>query len=41
LNKALHVAPVVMRYWLNVYQYDVVYTALRFYTGWTQSSRST
>jgi hypothetical protein len=33
-DKALHVAPVVMRYWLNVYRYDFVYTALRFYTGW-------
>ncbi len=37
LNKALHVAPVVMRYCLNVYRYGFVYTALRFYTGWTQS----
>jgi hypothetical protein len=34
LNKALHFAPVVMRYWLNVDYAAAVYTSLRFYTVW-------
>lgn len=29
-NKALHLAPVVMRYWLNVYRYGFVYMACVF-----------
>jgi len=39
-NKALHIAPVMMRYWFNVYWYDFVYMDLRFYTGWTHCGRS-
>lgn len=29
-----------MRYWLNVYRADLVYTVLRFYTAWAESSLS-
>src|SRR4051812_1049009 len=32
-NKALHFAPVLMRYWLNVYRARSVYLTLRFYTA--------
>jgi len=30
-----------MRYFLNVYWTGFVYIGLRFYTGWTETSRST
>src|SRR5471030_202574 len=36
-DKALHLTPVVMRYWLNVYRAGFVYTVLRFYTAWARS----
>jgi hypothetical protein len=40
LDKALHFAPVLMRYWLNVYPTGFVYMALRFYTAWVDSGRT-
>src|SRR5881392_2507699 len=39
-DKALHFTPVAMRYWLNVYRADFVYTVLRFYTAWAKSRHS-
>lgn len=38
-DKALHFTPVAMRYWLNVYRADFVYTVLRFYTAWANSGQ--
>jgi hypothetical protein len=38
-DKALHLTPVVMRYWLNVYRAGFVYTVLRFYTAWAGSEQ--
>jgi len=38
-DKALHLAPVVMRYWLNLYRAGFVYTPLRFYTASAMKSR--
>ena len=39
-DKALHFAPQVMRYWLNVYRSGCVYIDLRFYTAWVVSGLS-
>jgi hypothetical protein len=38
-DKALHFAPVLMRYWLNVYRARSVYLTIRFYTAWVVSGR--
>ena len=40
-NKALHVASVLMRYWLNVYWAGFVYLSQCFYTAWATSGHST
>ncbi|QYF91832.1 hypothetical protein KY495_13645 [Massilia sp. PAMC28688] len=39
-NKTFHTAPVLMRYWLNVYRGKSVYMGSRFYTAWGDSSRT-
>jgi len=39
-DKALHVASVLMRYWLNVYWAGSVYLGLCFYTSWARSRHS-
>jgi hypothetical protein len=40
-DKAFHLGPVLMRYWLNVYPTASVYTSGCFYTAWVGCGHST